>query len=109
MWRLLVPLQEAIESAQKAASAKQATSAYALCEYFHVLCKEVIGGRAGKSGGAAIQSIPLMGFGGATTLSSLAPVLGGVVIIVVIAWCISVSGLSKKFSALTKSKEGKAA
>ncbi len=70
---------------------------------------EVIGGRAGKSGGAAIQSMLLMGFGGATTLASLAPVLGGVVILVVIAWCVSVSGLSKKFESLTKSKEGKAA
>jgi len=70
---------------------------------------EVIGGRAGKSGGAAIQSTLLMAFGGATTLASLAPVLGGIVIVVVIAWCLSVAGLSKKFEALTKSKESKAA
>lgn len=66
---------------------------------------EVIGGRAGKSGGALIQSTLLMAGGGATTLASLAPVLAGVVIVVVIAWCFSVAGLSKKFEALTKSKE----
>jgi AAA family ATP:ADP antiporter len=66
---------------------------------------EVIGGRAGKSGGAFIQSTLLMAVGGATTLASLAPILGGVVIVVVIAWCLSVAGLSKKFEALTKGKE----
>jgi AAA family ATP:ADP antiporter len=65
---------------------------------------EVIGGRAGKSGGALIQSSLLMAAGGATTLASLSPILGGIVIVVVIAWCFSVFGLSKKFDALTKSK-----
>ena len=66
---------------------------------------EVIGGRAGKSGGALIQSSLLMAVGGGATLASLSHILGGVVIVVVIAWCLSVAGLSKKFEALTKSQE----
>lgn len=69
---------------------------------------EVIGGRAGKSGGAAIQSTLLMIVGGGATLASLAPILGGVTIVVVIIWCISVSGLSKKFDALVASQKEKA-
>ncbi len=63
---------------------------------------EVIGGRAGKSGGALVQSMLLMAVGGSATLASLAPVLGGVVIVIVVIWCLSVAGLSKKFEALTK-------
>ncbi|MBX9976681.1 MAG: NTP/NDP exchange transporter, partial [Alphaproteobacteria bacterium] len=63
---------------------------------------EVIGGRAGKSGGAFIQSTLLMGVGGGATLAALAPIFGGVVIVIVIAWCFSVLGLSKRFEALTK-------
>lgn len=70
---------------------------------------EVIGGRAGKSGGALIQSTLLMAVGGAATLASLAHILGGIVIIVVIAWCLSVVGLSKKFEALKALKEKEAA
>ena len=63
---------------------------------------EVIGGRAGKSGGAFIQSTLLMAVGGGATLASLAPILGGVVVVIVVLWCLSVAGLSKKFEDLTK-------
>lgn len=65
---------------------------------------DVIGGRAGKSGGAFIQMILLTTFLG-STLSSLAPILAIVVIGVVVLWLFSVFGLSKKFDALTKTKE----
>jgi AAA family ATP:ADP antiporter len=61
---------------------------------------EVIGGRAGKSGGAFIQSFGLMLVGGNATLASLSPLLGGVVMITVIFWCLSVVGLSRRFEAL---------
>ncbi len=70
---------------------------------------EVIGGRAGKSGGALIQSSLLMAVGGAATLASLAHILGGIVIVVVIAWCFSVVGLSKKFEELKAQREKEAA
>jgi AAA family ATP:ADP antiporter len=65
---------------------------------------EVIGGRAGKSGGAFIQSTLLAFIGGGVTLASLVPILGPIVIIVAILWLLSVSGLSKKFEELTKNK-----
>jgi len=62
---------------------------------------EVIGGRAGKSGGAFIQSTLLAGIGGGVTLASLVSILGPIVIVVTIAWLISVSKLSVKFAELT--------
>ncbi|MFN8832906.1 MAG: Npt1/Npt2 family nucleotide transporter [Alphaproteobacteria bacterium] len=63
---------------------------------------EVIGGLSGKSGGAAIQSMLLMGVGGGATLASLAPIFGAFMLIIVVAWCFSVLALSKRFEALTK-------
>ena len=66
---------------------------------------EVVGGRAGKSGGAFIQSSLLAGIGGGVSLASLTYILGPLVGIVCIAWIISVSGLSKKFNALVGSKK----
>ena len=65
---------------------------------------EVIGGRAGKSGGAFVQSTLLASIGGGVTLASLVHILGPIVVLVTIVWLISVSGLSKKFEALTKNK-----
>lgn len=70
---------------------------------------EVIGGRAGKSGGAFIQSTLLMAVGGGATLASLAPILGGIVILIVILWALSVSSLSKRFEKLTKEREAESA
>lgn len=69
---------------------------------------DVIGGRAGKSGGALISSTMLMIFVG-RTLADLAHVLAVVVIGVVIIWIVSVSGLSKKFKALTEQRAKEAA
>ncbi len=65
---------------------------------------EVIGGRAGKSGGAFVQSTLLASIGGGVTLASLVPILGPLVVVATIAWLVSVSGLSKKFEELTKGK-----
>lgn len=66
---------------------------------------EVIGGRAGKSGGAFIQSTLLMLVGGGASLASLVYILGPIVIITTIFWIIAVTNLSKKFELLTKEKE----
>jgi AAA family ATP:ADP antiporter len=62
---------------------------------------EVIGGRVGKAGGAFVQSSLLAAVGGSVSLASMVPILGPVVIVVVIAWCVSVKALSKRFDALT--------
>lgn len=62
---------------------------------------DVIGGRAGKAGGAFIQMVLLMVFAG-QSLISLAPILAGVVIIIVTAWIFAITGLSKRFQAMVK-------
>lgn len=64
---------------------------------------DVIGGRAGKAGGAVVQTVLLITFAG-QSLISLAPFLAGVVIIIVAAWIAAVTGLSKRFQALVKSR-----
>jgi len=72
---------------------------------------EVIGGRAGKSGGAFIQSTMLAAIGGSVSLASLAYILGPIVIIICLIWILAVTNLGKRFTALTQEKpaEGKAA
>lgn len=65
---------------------------------------EVIGGRAGKAGGAFVQSTLLATIGGSVTLASLVHILGPIVIVATIVWLVSVSGLSKRFEDLTKGK-----
>lgn len=69
---------------------------------------EVVGGRAGKSGGALIQNLLLMGVGGSVSLASLTYILGPLVMIVCAAWIFSVFGLSKRFTALVASNSQKA-
>jgi ATP:ADP antiporter, AAA family len=70
---------------------------------------EVIGGRAGKSGGAFIQSTLLAVIGGSVSLASLTFILGPLVIIICGVWAFSVLGLGRKFAALTESKEAASA
>ncbi len=69
---------------------------------------EVIGGRAGKSGGALIQSTLLFVIGGSVSLASLAPILGPLVIVICIVWIVSAVGLSRRFTALVESKKEEA-
>ncbi len=61
---------------------------------------EVIGGRAGKSGGAFIQSTLLAVIGGSVSLASLTYILGPLVIVICAAWAFSVFGLGRRFSGL---------
>jgi AAA family ATP:ADP antiporter len=65
---------------------------------------EIIAGRGGKSGGAAIQSTLLLIAGGGVSLSSMVEILGSIVFIVTILWILSVFGLSTKFEALKAEK-----
>lgn len=70
---------------------------------------EVIGGRAGKSGGAAIQSTLLAVIGGNVSLASLTYILGPLVIAIGLIWTVTVFALSRRFNQLTQEKqEGKA-
>jgi len=66
---------------------------------------EVIGGRAGKSGGAFIQSTLLAAIGGSVSLASLTYILGPTVILICIIWIFSVVGLNKRFTALVESQK----
>jgi ATP:ADP antiporter, AAA family len=70
---------------------------------------EVIGGRAGKSGGAFIQSTLLGVIGGGVSLASLTYILGPLVILICAIWAFSVYGLGRKFTALVASKEAEKA
>lgn len=70
---------------------------------------EVIGGRAGKSGGAAVQSITLACIGGSASLASISHLLGPVVIGICAVWVITAFALGRRFTSLvnenSKAKE----
>lgn len=70
---------------------------------------EVIGGRAGKSGGAFIQSTLLAVIGGSVSLASLTFILGPLVCVICLVWIFAVGGLGRKFNALVASKEAEKA
>jgi AAA family ATP:ADP antiporter len=62
---------------------------------------EVIGGRAGKSGGAAIQFLLLHVIFIGSSLVELAPVIAYIFIAVMLLWFFAVSGLNKQFLKIT--------
>ncbi|MDR1365528.1 MAG: NTP/NDP exchange transporter [Holosporales bacterium] len=64
---------------------------------------EVVGGRFGKSGGAAIQQLLLFLFPG-WTLFDLSPIIGIVFLFVACMWIVAVYGLSKQFAAITANR-----
>lgn len=66
---------------------------------------EVIGGRAGKSGGAIVQSTLLMGVGGGASLAGLVHILGPIVIAVTMCWILANFGISKRFAEFTKGEK----
>lgn len=70
---------------------------------------EVVGGRFGKSGGAAIQVIMLTACAPGTKLLSLSPILAPIVLVLAACWLMAVFGLNKKFLALTAQREAEAA
>lgn len=61
---------------------------------------EIIGGRAGKIGGSAIQSFILVVIGGGISLSSQIEILGSIVFVIVLFWCAAVLSLSGQFEKL---------
>lgn len=66
---------------------------------------EVIGGRAGKSGGAFVQSTLLAVIGGSVSLASLAYILGPLVLVICAVWIFSVFGLSRRFNDLVSQRK----
>ncbi|MDR1475398.1 MAG: NTP/NDP exchange transporter [Holosporales bacterium] len=65
---------------------------------------EVVGGRLGKSGGAAIQQLLLFLCPG-WTLFDLSPIICVVFLFIVGIWIVSVHGLSREFATVTANKK----
>ncbi|WP_263080893.1 NTP/NDP exchange transporter [Endozoicomonas sp. Mp262] len=64
---------------------------------------DVIGARMGKSGGSLVQQGLILIFG---TVSAITPYLGGVLLVVILAWCFAAYSLGHKFNAeVAASKE----
>ncbi|GHU11041.1 hypothetical protein FACS189449_01680 [Alphaproteobacteria bacterium] len=62
---------------------------------------DVIGGRAGKSGGALIQYVLLNIIFAGSALVELAPIIAGIFVLILALWFFAVSGLNKKFLHIT--------
>jgi AAA family ATP:ADP antiporter len=62
---------------------------------------DVIGGRAGKSGGAAIQFLLLNVIFVGSSLVQLAPIIALVFVLILLLWFFAVSGLNKEFLKLS--------
>lgn len=68
---------------------------------------DVIGGRAGKSGGALIQFLLLNVIFVGASLVELAPVIAGIFIVILLIWFYAVSGLNKQFLKITSEQNNK--
>ena len=68
---------------------------------------DVIGGRAGKSGGALIQFLLLNVIFVGSSLVELAPVIAGIFIVILLVWFYAVSGLNKQFLKITSEHHNK--
>jgi AAA family ATP:ADP antiporter len=66
---------------------------------------EVIGGRAGKSGGALIQFVLLNLIFIGSSLVQLAPIIASLFACIMLLWFVAVRGLNKKFLAATADTE----
>lgn len=65
---------------------------------------DVIGGRAGKAGGAGVQQLLLMAFA-TKDVVAIAPIAFGTFIVIAIAWLFAVKALSVKVSAATAKRK----
>ena len=68
---------------------------------------DVIGGRAGKSGGALIQFLLLNVIFVGSSLVELAPVIAGIFIVILLVWFYAVSGLNTQFLKITSENHNK--
>lgn len=62
---------------------------------------DVVGARLGKSGGSFVQQALLVGF---HTISAITPYVAGILLVIIVAWMISVKALNKQFVELTSEK-----
>ncbi len=67
---------------------------------------DVIGGRAGKSGGAAINFLLLNVIFIGSKLAELAPVVAAIFVVIMLVWFFAVYGLNKEFTKITSEKTG---
>ena len=65
---------------------------------------DVIGGRAGKAGGAAVQNWLLIGFA-TKDVMAIAPITFAVFAVIAVAWLFAVKALSVKVAAATAKKK----
>ncbi|KAM1796170.1 hypothetical protein ACFX11_036437 [Malus domestica] len=63
---------------------------------------DVVCNPLGKSGGALIQQFMILTFG---SLANSTPYLGGVLLVIVLAWLAAASSLDKQFTALRQEEE----
>ncbi len=66
---------------------------------------DVVGARLGKSGGSLVQQGLIIACG---SLGAITPYVGGILFVIIAAWLIAASSLSKKFQQLTAEKEEQA-
>merc|ERR1719265_1803556 len=63
---------------------------------------DVIGNPLGKSGGAFIQQILIISFG---SLAACAPILGGILLLIVVQWIRAARSLNKQFIEIQEKQE----
>jgi AAA family ATP:ADP antiporter len=65
---------------------------------------DVVASRLGKSGGSLIQQVLLIIFN-AGSIILVAPYIGGILLLIIVAWIIAAKALAKRYDALTAEKE----
>lgn len=63
---------------------------------------DVVGARLGKSGGALMQQGLILLFG---SIGAITPYIGGILLIIIVAWMIAAKSLSKQFLTLNRQRE----
>jgi len=69
---------------------------------------DVVGARLGKSGGSLVQQLLLLTFNAASIIT-IAPYIGGILLLIIVAWIVAAKALAKRYDALTAEKEAEAA
>jgi AAA family ATP:ADP antiporter len=65
---------------------------------------DVVGARLGKSGGSLVQQVLMIVFNVASIIP-IAPYIGGILLLIILAWIIAARSLAKRYNALTAEKE----
>ncbi|MBM3201719.1 MAG: AAA family ATPase, partial [Chlamydiae bacterium] len=65
---------------------------------------DVVGARFGKSGGAFIQQVLILGFG---SIAAITPYIGIILFIIIFAWLLAANNLSKLFAVASAEKDAR--